>query len=72
MTLLVARDPQPQQVLGAIHVAPLELARRHSHVLGDALQISLRQIHKALLLATICASWLAFESQACHSVLFST
>jgi hypothetical protein len=47
-------------------MSPLELARRHSNILGDALQILLRQINEALLLATIGASGLAFKSQGSH------
>jgi uncharacterized protein (UPF0332 family) len=62
MALAVARHPEPQQVPGAIDVAPLEVGRWHIHVLSHARQIRLGDVNKALLAATVGASGLAFES----------
>jgi len=61
MALSVARHPQPQQVPGAIDVAPLEGWPPHPQVLGHSRQICFRDVDKALLAATIGAAGLALE-----------
>jgi hypothetical protein len=69
MALLVTWNAQAQQVLGAIHMAPLKLPRRHSHILRDAVQIVLGQVNEALLLAAVGAAGLALESKRHHAVV---
>src|SRR5437773_9326866 len=67
MALRVARHPQPQQMLGPVHEAPLKFVRAQTEVLGDPRQVRLSQIDEAALLATLGAAWLALEPQAGHS-----
>jgi hypothetical protein len=61
MALRMARHPQPQQVPGAIHIAPLEVYWPHPQVPGHPRQIGFRDVDKALLAATIGAAGLALK-----------
>jgi len=66
MALLLARDAQAQQILGAIDVAPFKLTRRKPQVLRDTSEIAIRQVNETLLLAAGGTTRLAFESQYLH------